>query len=76
MFWTHSGSTKDPRLENKDELKSRVDEATKFASLEQLCLSPQYGFSSGAGTRPLTVDDEIAKIDLIVETAADIWGNA
>jgi 5-methyltetrahydropteroyltriglutamate--homocysteine methyltransferase len=69
-------STKDPRLETKDELKRRVDEAAKFAPLEQLCLSPQCGFSSGAGTRPLTIDDEIAKIDLIVETASDIWGNA
>ncbi|NQV55121.1 MAG: 5-methyltetrahydropteroyltriglutamate--homocysteine S-methyltransferase [Rhodospirillales bacterium] len=67
-------STKVPTLETKDDLKRRIDEAAKFAPLDQLCLSPQCGFSSGAGKRPLTIDDEIAKIDLIVETAMDVWG--
>jgi 5-methyltetrahydropteroyltriglutamate--homocysteine methyltransferase len=69
-------STKDKRLESKDELKRRIDEAAKFVPLEQLCLSPQCGFASIAGPRPLTVDDERAKLARTVEVAHEVWSNA
>jgi 5-methyltetrahydropteroyltriglutamate--homocysteine methyltransferase len=67
-------TTKNPRLETVDELKRRIDAATKVVALDQLALSPQCGFSSGAGKRPLTIDDEKKKLSRIVETAADVWG--
>ncbi len=66
-------TTKNPRLETKDELKRRIDLATKVVPLDQLALSPQCGFSSGAGRRPLTIDDEKKKLSRIVETAAEVW---
>jgi 5-methyltetrahydropteroyltriglutamate--homocysteine methyltransferase len=69
-------TTKNPRLESTDELKRRIDEATKIVSLDQLALSPQCGFSSGAGKRPLTIDDEKKKLARIVETADAVWGHA
>jgi 5-methyltetrahydropteroyltriglutamate--homocysteine methyltransferase len=68
-------TTKQGRLESKDDLKRRVDEAAKYAPLEQLCLSPQCGFSSTVEGNVLTYDDEVAKLELIVETAAEIWGD-
>ncbi len=61
-------------LERKDELKRRIDEASKYVPLEQLCLSPQCGFSSTVDGNALTLDEEIAKLRLIVETAHDVWG--
>jgi 5-methyltetrahydropteroyltriglutamate--homocysteine methyltransferase len=67
-------TTKRPELESKDELKRRIDEAAKFVPLEQLCLSGQCGFSSTVEGNKLTQDEEIAKLALIVETAADVWG--
>jgi 5-methyltetrahydropteroyltriglutamate--homocysteine methyltransferase len=67
-------TTKRRELESKDDLKRRIDEATKFVPLEQICLSPQCGFSSGVGRKGLSIDDEIAKLELVVETAHDIWG--
>lgn len=67
-------TTKNGRLEDKDTLKRRVDEATRYVPLEQLCLSPQCGFSSTVEGNVLTVDEEIAKLRLIVETAQEIWG--
>jgi len=69
-------TTKRRELEPKDALKRRIDEAAKFLPLKQLCLSPQCGFSSGVGARALTIDDEKAKLALVVETAADVWGEA
>lgn len=69
-------TTKNPRLESTDELKRRIDEATKVVALDQLALSPQCGFSSGAGKRPLTIDDEKKKLARIVETADAVWGRA
>lgn len=68
-------STKTRELESKDALKRRIDEAAKVLPLEQLCLSPQCGFSSGVGTKALSVDDEKAKLALLVETATEIWGS-
>jgi 5-methyltetrahydropteroyltriglutamate--homocysteine methyltransferase len=67
-------TTKRGDLEAKDELKRRVDEASRFADVEQLCLSPQCGFSSTVEGNALTVEEETAKLRLIVETAAEIWG--
>jgi 5-methyltetrahydropteroyltriglutamate--homocysteine methyltransferase len=67
-------TTKRGELEQKDDLKRRIDEASKFVPLEQLCLSPQCGFSSTVEGNALTVDEERAKLRLIVETAEEIWG--
>ncbi len=67
-------STKLDRMETKDELKRRIDEAAKFAPLEQLCLSPQCGFSSTVHGNEIQVDTQAAKIRLCVETAREVWG--
>jgi 5-methyltetrahydropteroyltriglutamate--homocysteine methyltransferase len=67
-------TTKRGELEQKDELKRRIDEATQYVPLEQLCLSPQCGFSSTVEGNALTYDEEVAKLRLIVETAAEVWG--
>lgn len=67
-------TTKRPALESKDDLKRRIDEASKYVPLEQLCLSPQCGFSSTVDGNNLTQDEEIAKLQLIVETAREVWG--
>jgi 5-methyltetrahydropteroyltriglutamate--homocysteine methyltransferase len=67
-------TTKNGALEDKDTLKRRVDEASKFVPLEQLCLSPQCGFSSTVEGNVLTIEEERAKLRLVVETAQDIWG--
>jgi 5-methyltetrahydropteroyltriglutamate--homocysteine methyltransferase len=67
-------TTKKAGLEQKDELKRRIDEASKYIPIEQICLSPQCGFSSTAEGNLLTVEDEIAKLRLIVETAREVWG--
>jgi 5-methyltetrahydropteroyltriglutamate--homocysteine methyltransferase len=69
-------TTKSPTMETKDELKRRIDEASRYAPLEQLALSPQCGFSSGIGGNAMTVEDEIAKLRLVVETAREVWGTA
>ncbi len=69
-------TTKSPQLETKDELKRRIDEASRYASIEQLALSPQCGFSSGIGGNAMTVDAEIKKLKLVVETAREVWGSA
>jgi 5-methyltetrahydropteroyltriglutamate--homocysteine methyltransferase len=68
-------TTKRGELESKDDLKRRIDAAAKFAPLEQLCLSPQCGFSSTVEGNVLSYDDEVAKLALIVETAAEVWGD-
>ncbi len=67
-------SSKRGTLENKDALKRRVDQASKYVPLEQLCLSPQCGFSSTVEGNVLTIEDQIAKLQLVVETAREIWG--
>jgi len=69
-------TTKSAKLETKDDLKRRIDEATHYAPLEQLALSPQCGFSSGIGGQAMTVADEIAKLKLVVNTAREVWGSA
>jgi len=67
-------TTKRGALEDKDTLKRRIDEASRFVPLEQLCLSPQCGFASTLEGNALTYDDEVAKLRLVVETAAEVWG--
>jgi 5-methyltetrahydropteroyltriglutamate--homocysteine methyltransferase len=66
-------TSKRPELESKDVLKRRIDEASRYVPLDQLCLSPQCGFSSTVEGNQLTYDDEIAKLRLIVEVAAEVW---
>jgi 5-methyltetrahydropteroyltriglutamate--homocysteine methyltransferase len=67
-------TTKRGELESKDALKRRIDEAARYVPLEQLCLSPQCGFSSTVEGNVLTYDEQVAKLALIVETAAEVWG--
>lgn len=69
-------SSKLRALESKDELKTRIDEAAKYMPLDQMALSPQCGFSSTVHGNDLTVEEEKAKIRLVVETADEIWGGA
>jgi len=67
-------TTKRAALESKDDLKRRVEQATEFIDIDQLCLSPQCGFSSTVEGNDLTADEQLAKLELVVETAAEIWG--
>ena len=67
-------TTKRGELEDRDALKRRIDEAARFVPLDQLCLSPQCGFSSTVEGNVLTADEQFAKLRLIVETAAEVWG--
>ncbi len=67
-------TTKSGRLESKDELKRRIEQAAAYAPLEQLCLSPQCGFSSTVEGNVLTEDEQWAKLRLVVEVAAEVWG--
>src|SRR5437763_16341347 len=67
-------TTKRPELESKDVLKRRIEEASRFVPLDQLCLSPQCGFSSTVEGNALSYEQEVAKLRLIVETAAEVWG--
>ena len=61
-------------LEIKVVLMGRIVEACRFADVDQLCLSPQCGFSSTVEGNVLSYDEEVAKLRLIVETAAEVWG--
>jgi 5-methyltetrahydropteroyltriglutamate--homocysteine methyltransferase len=67
-------TTKSGALEDPDALKRRIEEASRFVPLEQLCLSPQCGFSSTVEGNTLTHDQQAAKLELIVKVAADVWG--
>ena len=67
-------TTKRGELEAKDELKRRIEEASRYVPIEQLCLSPQCGFSSTVEGNVLTYDEQVAKLALVVETAAEVWG--
>ena len=69
-------TTKKPDLETKDDLKRRIDEASKFLPLEQLALSPQCGFASGIAGATMTIEQQFAKLRLVVETAQEVWGSA
>jgi 5-methyltetrahydropteroyltriglutamate--homocysteine methyltransferase len=67
-------TSKSGRLESKDDIKRRIDEAAKFVSLEQLCLSPQCGFASTEEGNILAEDEQWAKLRMIVEVAEEVWG--
>jgi 5-methyltetrahydropteroyltriglutamate--homocysteine methyltransferase len=67
-------TTKRGVLENKDDLKRRIDEAARYADLEQLSLTAQCGFSSTEEGNLLTEDEQWAKLELIVEVAREVWG--
>ncbi|MGD0025920.1 MAG: cobalamin-independent methionine synthase II family protein [Xanthobacteraceae bacterium] len=66
-------TTKTGRLENKDDIKRRIEEATKYVALDQLCLSPQCGFASTEEGNVLAEDEQWAKLRMIVELAAEVW---
>lgn len=67
-------TTKFGQLEHKDDLKRRINEAARYAPLEQLALSPQCGFSSTVHGNNIAVDDQRRKLELVVQTACEVWG--
>jgi 5-methyltetrahydropteroyltriglutamate--homocysteine methyltransferase len=67
-------SSKVPQLENKDELKRRIDAAAKYVPLDNLALSPQCGFSSTHHGNNLTEQQEVAKLKLCIDVAREVWG--
>jgi len=69
-------TTKLDRLESKDEVKRRIDEAAHYMPLGQMCLSPQCGFSSTVHGNVIAAEAQAAKLRLVVETAREVWGNA
>ena len=66
-------TTKFGQLEKKDDLKRRIDEASKYVPLDQLCLSPQCGFSSTVHGNNIAVEDQRRKLELVVQTAREVW---
>jgi 5-methyltetrahydropteroyltriglutamate--homocysteine methyltransferase len=67
-------TTKRGDLEDKDALKGRIEDASRYVDVDQICLSPQCGFSSTSEGNLLTYDDEVAKLRRIVEVAEEVWG--
>ena len=67
-------TSKSGKLEKKDAIKRRIDEATKYVALDQLCLSPQCGFASTEEGNILAEDEQWAKLRMIVELADEVWG--
>ncbi len=67
-------TTKRPKLEDRDLLKRRIEEASRYVDIDQLCLSPQCGFSSTVEGNRLTIADEVRKLELVVQTAQEVWG--
>ena len=68
-------TSKSGALEKKDDIKRRIDEATKYVALDQLCLSPQCGFASTEEGNVLAEDEQWAKLRMIVEIAREVWGD-
>ncbi len=69
-------TSKSGRLEPKDDIKRRIDEATKYVALDQLCLSPQCGFASTEEGNVLAEEEQWAKLRMIVELAEEVWGKS
>ena len=69
-------TSKTGALEDKDTLKRRIDQAARYASLDQLALSPQCGFASTEEGNVLTDEQQRAKLALVVEVAQEVWGRA
>jgi 5-methyltetrahydropteroyltriglutamate--homocysteine methyltransferase len=67
-------TSKQGRLEPREDIKKRIQEATKFVALDQLCLSPQCGFASTEEGNVLAEDEQWAKLKMIVELADEVWG--
>jgi 5-methyltetrahydropteroyltriglutamate--homocysteine methyltransferase len=67
-------TSKSGKLEKKDDIKRRIDEAAKYIALDQLCLSPQCGFASTEEGNVLSEDEQWAKLRMIVEIAGEVWG--
>jgi 5-methyltetrahydropteroyltriglutamate--homocysteine methyltransferase len=67
-------TTKLGELESKDSIKHRIDEAAKFMPLDQMCLSPQCGFSSTVHGNEIAREAQAAKMKLVIETAREVWG--
>ena len=67
-------SSKVPQLETQDQLRRRIDEAAQYVAMEHLALSPQCGFASTAPGNMLTWDEQRRKLELVVETARQVWG--
>jgi 5-methyltetrahydropteroyltriglutamate--homocysteine methyltransferase len=67
-------TTKSGKLESKDDLKRRIDEAAKHCAIDQLALSPQCGFASGERGNKLSVEEEVRKLQLVVDVAREVWG--
>jgi 5-methyltetrahydropteroyltriglutamate--homocysteine methyltransferase len=68
-------TSKKGALEAKDDIKRRIEQASKFVDIDQLCLSPQCGFSSTLEGNALSADQQAAKLRLVVETAEEVWGS-
>jgi 5-methyltetrahydropteroyltriglutamate--homocysteine methyltransferase len=69
-------TSKSGRLESKDDIKRRIEQAAKFVSLGQLCLSPQCGFASTEEGNILAEDEQWAKLRMIVELSEEVWGRS
>ena len=67
-------TSKFPQLEPPDEVKARIDAAARYAPLDQLCLSPQCGFSSTHHGNDLTEDEQWRKLELVVDVSRSVWG--
>ena len=72
LFWGWV-TTKSPKLESKEEIIARINEAAKYIPLERLCLSPQCGFASCEIGNKLTEDEKWAKLKLVKEIADEVW---
>jgi 5-methyltetrahydropteroyltriglutamate--homocysteine methyltransferase len=69
-------TSKTGTLESKDDIKRRIEEAARYAPLDQLCLSPQCGFASTQEGNTLAEDEQWRKLEMIVEVAQEVWGTA
>ncbi|HTM07627.1 MAG TPA: 5-methyltetrahydropteroyltriglutamate--homocysteine S-methyltransferase, partial [Verrucomicrobiae bacterium] len=67
-------STKVPELEKIDDLKKRIDQASRYIPIEQLAVSPQCGFASDVIGNLVTADDQKRKLERVVEIARQVWG--
>ncbi len=67
-------SSKTPKLETTEDIKRRIEAASKYVGLERLAVSPQCGFASSVGGNPLTQDDQKRKLELVVRVADEVWG--
>jgi 5-methyltetrahydropteroyltriglutamate--homocysteine methyltransferase len=66
-------SSKSPQLEAVDDLRRRIEEASRYVALDRLAISPQCGFASSVGGNPLTIDDQRRKLARVVEVAELVW---